>query len=476
MKKYLLLSTSLLCGAVLHSPAAQAQHEQHRPANQPAKTDSLPKKKQVSPPMQHGNAHEGMTGMDHGEMRSMSHAFSLSLPMNRNGSGTGWLPDATPMYAYMTHRGPWMYMLHGAVYGRYTAQNITNPGKRGSESRISVPNWFMGMAQRPVGRNGLLLLRAMVSLDPITEGGAGYPLLFQTGETYEGRPIIDRQHQHDFISELAVGYTQRLSPKVDVSAYIGFPGEPALGPTAFMHRISAFSNPDATLGHHWQDATHILFGVATLGVRVGQFKLEGSSFTGREPDENRFGFDRPTFDSYSGRLSWAPSANWALQVSRGFLKEPEVLHPGEDYNRTTASAIHSQQFSGENRYWTSSLVWGMNQSTEGDHASENAFLLESHLQLNRIGVYGRYEFVQKSAEELFEDPESNGFDHDRIFPINALTGGVNVRVARFAKTLLVAGVQGTFFAADRGLDFTYGPNPISGQVYLRLSPDRMRRY
>lgn len=33
----------------------------------------------------------------------MSHAFSLNLPMNRNGSGTGWLPDAAPMYGYMLH-------------------------------------------------------------------------------------------------------------------------------------------------------------------------------------------------------------------------------------------------------------------------------------------------------------------------------------------------------------------------------------
>lgn len=453
----------------------RAQHEHHAPA----KTDSVPPKKQAPPHQPSSNEHAGHEGMNHGEMnhgdmRSMSHAFSRSLPMNRNGSGTGWLPDATPMYMYMRHRGPWMYMLHGAVYLRYTAQNLNHPRKRGSESRISVPNWVMGMAQRPVGENGLLLLRAMVSLDPLTEGGAGYPLLFQTGESFEGRPLIDRQHPHELISELALGYTQRLNAKTDVSLYLGYPGEPALGPTAFMHRISAFSNPDATLGHHWQDATHILFGVATLGVRVGQFKLEGSSFTGREPDENRYNFERLRFDSYSARLSWAPSVNWALQVSRGFLKEPEALHPGEDFNRTTASVHHSQQYPGENRYWTSAFVWGLNESTEGDHAPEHSALAETHLQLNRLGVYGRYEFVQKSAEELFENPEGDGFDHDRIFSINALTAGLNVQVARFAKTLLVAGVQGTYHAASRDLDFTYGRNPVSAQVYLRLSPDRMR--
>lgn len=157
--------------------------------------------------MNHGAInHESMdhSTMNHGAMGAMSHAFSLSLPMNRNGSGTGWLPDATPMYAYMKHSRDWMLMLHGSVYLRYTGTNLNNPDKRG-RSRFSAPNWVMGMAQRQVGRNGLFLARLMVSLDPITEGGRGYPLLFQTGESYRGQPIVDGQHPHDLVSELAVG-------------------------------------------------------------------------------------------------------------------------------------------------------------------------------------------------------------------------------------------------------------------------------
>ena len=50
----------------------------------------------------------------------------------------------------------------------------------------------------------------MFSLDPITEGGYGYPLLFQTGETWHGQPLHDRQHPHDLVDELAASYSRLI--------------------------------------------------------------------------------------------------------------------------------------------------------------------------------------------------------------------------------------------------------------------------
>src|SRR5205823_1974820 len=144
------------------------------------------------------------------------------------------------------------------------------------------------------------------SLDPLTIGGSGYPLLFQTGESWQGKPLVDYQHPHDLFSELSVTYSHAINKNSNIFAYLGFPGEPALGPTAFMHRPSSFSNPDAPIGHHWQDATHITFGVGTLGFVYNDFKLDASIFTGREPDENRYDFDTPRFDSFSGRLTFNP--------------------------------------------------------------------------------------------------------------------------------------------------------------------------
>lgn len=397
----------------------------------------------------------------------MSHAFSLSLPMNRNGSGTGWLPDASPMYGYMMHGEKWMYMLHGNIFFRYTNQDVTNKGTRG-DSKIDAPNWVMAMGQRRVGKNGLLRFSGMFSLDPLF-GGDGYPLLFQTGETYQDSPLVDRQHPHNLFSELSVGYTQRFSPDLDVFAYLAYPGEPALGPVAFMHRPSSFNNPDSPLGHHWQDATHITFGVATLGVRYKIFKVDASVFTGREPGEARYGFDRPRFDSYSYRLSANPHPQWSLQVSQAFLTSPEPLKPEEDVWRRTASVLHSLPLTGEDASLTSAIVWGYNDA--GGHHQEHSLTLESNFQMARFALYGRYEWVQKSAEELLLEEQ---FGEDQIFNINALTFGANYSVFNHFNTNFSAGIQGSIYLADSLLDPIYGENPFSAQLYLRISPGIMK--
>jgi hypothetical protein len=420
-----------------------------------------------------------MTEMNHSDSTmnhsdsamNMSHSLSRNLPMNRNGSGTSWHPDQTPMYAYMNHaQNSWMMMLHYSLFLRYTSQNSNNPGLRGNDKAIDAPNYVMGMAQRTVGQRGLFSVRAMLSLDPLTVAPNGYPLLFQSGESYNGQRLVDRQHQHDLFSELSVSYSYAISPKADAYVYLGYSGEPALGPPAFMHRISSFNNSDAPLGHHWMDATHITFGVATAGFRYGIAKIEASSFTGREPNENRYGFDPPRFDSYSFRLSVNPSPSLAVQVSHGFIKSPESLAASEDVNRTTASVLHSRVLGNQNRYVTSAFVWGLN-SHDGQH--ENAYLAESSLQLNRVAMYGRYENITKSVYELgllFIDD----LGLPKTVNINNITAGINYRILRYANTDLVAGAQATLSMPDRFLQGIYGKTPVSGQVYLRLTPALMQ--
>src|SRR5260370_38758737 len=110
-------------------------------------------------------------------------------------------------------------------------------------------------------RNGSLQLRGMFSFEPFTFAGGGSAVLFQTGETYKGQPLIDRQHPHDLWMELSAQYTLALGEHGTWFTYFGYPGEPALGPPAFMPRASASENPSAPLSHHFKNSTHISFGV-----------------------------------------------------------------------------------------------------------------------------------------------------------------------------------------------------------------------
>lgn len=115
----------------------------------------------------------------------------------------------------------------------------------------------------------------------------------------------------------------------------------AMGPVAFPHRISARSNPLAPISHHWQDSTHITYGVVTVGVFMRAWKLEGSWFNGREPVENRYGFDLRVPDSFSVRLTVNPTEALSMQVSHGSLKSPESVP--SPWNPTKASSAISHR-------------------------------------------------------------------------------------------------------------------------------------
>ena len=468
----LLISVWIGCAAVVNTASAQHEHEHDR-AQDTTHVERGDALRHGTESDQHASHMEEMEGIEMG----MSSAVLPDLPMSRDGSGTSWHPDASPVFGSHVQAGEWELMFHGNLVVRYNAQDAFDNGTRGDQA-FGAPNWLMAMAQRDLNLNNQVGVRTMISLDPITEGGNGYPLLFQTGETFEEEPLIDRQHPHELFSELAVMYGRSIGERAGFFAYLGFPGAPALGPPVFMHRPSALHLPDSPLGHHWQDATHILFGVATIGFRYDVFKLDGSVFTGREPDENRFDFDRPRFDSYSLRLAANPNDRWALQVSRGFLKEPEVLHPEQNQWRTSASALHVEPLSG-GRVWANSLVWGMNQIADGGHHTDeeppgalHSLTFDSDVQLRRQAFYGRAEWVEKPAGELGLDQ----FGHSRMFGIGALSLGTARDLVTLGIGRLELGGHATFYRVPEDLRPVYGSQPVSLQIYIRLSstPVQMR--
>jgi hypothetical protein len=390
-------------------------------------------------------------------------------PMGQMGSGTAWQPATSPMYMKHKVSGKWLFMFHYETKIGVNAQG----GERGV-TKFESQNWFMPMAYRHVG-SGTLQLRAMFSLEPLTFSGSGSPQLFQTGEVYKGRPIVDAQHPHDLFMELSAQYTVPLGERAAWFTYFGFPGEPALGPVAFMHRTSASENPTAPLTHHLQDSTHIAFGVLTTGFTYRGLKLEGSLFNGREPDERRYNFERGAFNSRAARLSFVPNRNWAFQVSHGFLRNPEQLHEG-DVRRTTASVQYNRPFARGNL--AAAFIWGRNhESHDGEIFNLNGYTFETTANvLDKNYLYTRLELVDKSELLSHAELDRLGFAHDTHpqFRIGAYTFGYVRDVWNTEDVSVGVGGDLTFYSKPALLDSIYGSSPKSYKFFVRIRPARMK--
>ncbi|HEX8494899.1 MAG TPA: hypothetical protein VF658_18805 [Pyrinomonadaceae bacterium] len=391
---------------------------------------------------------------------------SNTLNMSQMGSGTAWQPGTTPMSMYFKYAQGWLFFLHGEAKLGVNSQG----GPRGV-TKFESQNWIMPMAFRRVG-GGTLALRGMFSLEPFTFSPGGSPQLFQTGESYKGRRLVDKQHPHDLFMELSATYTIPLGERATWFAYAGFPGEPALGPTAFMHRWSASENPSAPLAHHLQDSTHISFGVFTTGFTYRWFKLEASVFNGREPDENRYDFEFNPWNSRSARLSFAPNNNWSMQISHGFLKNPEPLEPG-DIRRTTASISYNKNLKRGN--WASSLIWGRNHGQHGgDIFNVNSYTAESTLNFLDLNyVYTRLELVDKNELLEHEELDRLGLAGHPSFRIGAYTFGAAREIWNTEKLSMAVGGDFTFYSKPPVLDELYGSNPTSYKFFIRLRPGKM---
>jgi len=434
----------------------------------PSKTEQQPADSKVDHtshvPPANSNSLMVMSG-DQMAIRVGSNAAN-SIPMGKMGSGTSWQPASTQQSMLHKTSGDWLLMLHYNAFVGVNAQG----GPRGV-AKLESQNWIMPMALRQVG-NGTLELRGMFSFEPFTFPPGGSPLLFQTGETYKGQPLIDRQHPHELFMELSANYTVPLGDRATWFTYFGYPGEPALGPTAFMHRASASENPAAPLAHHLQDSSHISFGVLTTGFTYRWFKLEGSVFNGREPGENRYNFEANPWNSRSARLSFAPNSNWSMQVSHGFLRNPEALEPG-DVRRTTASISYNKVLNQGN--WATSLIWGRNhESHSGEIFNLNGYVAESTVNfLDKNYLYTRLELVDKNQLLRDADRQLLGItEHHPSFRIGAYTFGGARDVWTKEKLSVAIGGDVTFYSKPATLDAIYGSNPTSYRFFLRFRPGK----
>ncbi|SFP93936.1 hypothetical protein [Sphingomonas rubra] len=490
MKTILLAATA---AAALLPVSAAAQHEHHSgqamPMAQSPASESTPTPAllptpsddhagHIMPPA--GHAPPQHDGMAHGSMahdmgftapatyRAASDAALARAPVGtamagmamgtsggwwQQGSGTARLPAAEgPMRGYMTHAGEWMVMAHGYAWGVATAQG----GPRGRNEAF-VQSMAMVMGDRDLGDRLHLQLRAMGSLEPLM-GPRGYTNLFATGEVANGRPLVDRQHPHDLFMELAAKIDYRLDGDATLFLYGGPVGEPALGPSAFMHRGSARYLPLSPITHHWFDSTHITYGVVTAGYSAPLFQLEASAFKGREPDEHRWNIERPRLDSWSVRGTWTPSPFVAVQASHGFLKTPEEQHPDENEHRTTVSVQYARAGV------AATLAYSLKDRSPGEKLP--ALLGEVTWEITRRhAVFGRVENVRN--DELFPDHDSPL--HDRPFRVTKAEAGYAYRLPLVGPLGLALGGTVAAYDKPRALAPAYGRYPVSWTLFAKLA-------
>jgi len=400
----------------------------------------------------HAAAGRGAQMPDGADMNMPMAALLGPYAVTREGSGTSWAPDSTPMSGLMNMHGPWSGMIHGFANLIYDDQG----GPRGDTQTFSN-SMLMLMARREL-TDGAFGLRLMLSGDPFM-GKRGYPLLFQTGETADGKtPLIDRQHPHDLLMEAAATYSHDFTPQSSGFLYVGLPGEPALGPEAFMHRLSGMDNPEAPLSHHWLDSTHVAWGVVTGGYTWTLLKLEASAFNGREPDQFHYNIETRGLDSYSVRATVNPTANLSMQTSYGHLMGPEQLQPNVNVSRTTASATYNAPVA---RWWQTTVAVGHNSPSAG--AGSNAWLLESALKLGLAHtVFARAERVGK--DELFLPGQPL---YGPTYTIEKLSVGYIHDLVHAGALDLGLGALVSTYSYPSVLNSAYGYRPTSFMVFVR---------
>jgi hypothetical protein len=445
----------LLAGGALLAVAAPAMAQSHDHHTAPVPAPEVETETRPAEEIAQDEAMDGQAHKSHRMPRDNADMDPVAVTPHGagEGSGTARLPanEAMSHGAMVGLGGDASLMLHGFVWPVYTDQG----GPRGDD-KLYVQSMAMATVTAPF-EGGKFTARAMLSLEPAMRHD-GYPNLFASGEVAYGEPLVDRQHPHDLFMELAGRLDLDIAPGTTAFLYGGPVGEPALGPSGFMHRASARYNPEAPITHHWFDSTHITYGVVTAGVSAPRWQLEASAFRGREPDEFRWNIETPKLDSWSARASFAPSDAWLLQASYGQIDEPEALHPGEDEHRTTVSAHYNN-----GRGLSSMAAFSAKNRVPGDTLT--AWLGEVNWDVtDRHTLFGRVENVKN--DELFH--EHTHPLHDQPFRVTKFQAGYAYRLPLGPVNLALGGTVATY-AKPAALDPYYGSSPIGYTVFARFS-------
>lgn len=396
-----------------------------------------------------------MPGMDHSAMPGMGHAAMPAMTMNspevgmagisgargfypyeRDASGTAWQPDASPRQGLRLPRGPWLVTLSTFMQAGYARLDGFQTTQQGFTSGV-----ITAAARRDLENMDVIQLRARIRPNTAVASTFANPR--------------DRQVPSAVASELSGSYSHRLNITDTVFAYAAVVGQPALGPPVFFDRLSSGDSPLAPIYVQRPEAAEAAAGVVTGGWAHGDWKVEGSGFTGRAPLPNRL--MTPGVDSWSVRLSLNPTARLSLQTSFAVLHSPNSQLPAINPNIWSTSAIYTRPM-GAIGWWSTTVSFARSAARQLP-APLDAWLLESAVSNGPWTGFARA-----------EQGDLRGLASPRI-PIQTVrkTSFGAVRDWRLREHLRLG--LGGLYALGRPSPATksaYGSGPSGAMVFLRL--------
>jgi hypothetical protein len=363
----------------------------------------------------------------------------------RNISGTAANPGDSPHNALLYEGERWRVFREDLTFLTYETQT----GPANPEHKLFSTNWLAAGGQREVGENGLLLLRARVSLEAASVPDDGYPMLLQSAPGAGGP---DRQPGHDFAGELAAHFASRLGGTSFLHLYAAPVGDPAFGSVPFAQRASAREFAAAPFSYAAQELTHHETGVVTAGYANHFFGLEGSAFHDTPPESGDFKIHFGGLDAWSARATITPAANWSLQVSSAS-------------NRNDRSAKRQSASISYGNTWRTgdfnvSAIWGKDDRFTGD-----ALLFEATLRLSKNYFLARFESVKDSTHPFVVGGKRIG------------SGQIGYTRDLFARPGSRVGIGALidYHTQTHELSAVYGHKPQDVYFFIRTRTDPFRR-
>lgn len=337
-----------------------------------------------------------------------------------------------------------------------------------AKPKLSSPNMFMLDVGRTV-KNHYLNIDFMGTLEKWTFPEKGYPELLQIGETdADGNPYLDAQHPHSSpIMGLTFSDTIKLEHNKDhLRLFFAPRGAATEGPIAFMHRPTAFLNPDAPLGHHiGQDVGHITSTVLGASLALGDTIYQVSTFNGKEPEPTKVDLPMAELNSQAGRVIRRFSPYLTVMVSLSYVKDPEGHH--DNQRRVSTSAYSTHELKNWKLY--NSLIYG-NVSNYESAPSLSSLVQEFLLNQNSKNIWTRVEFVERTARQLLV---SSASQQDDPAWVTGLTIGYTHFVKEFENSDFGVGTSFTKNFLPNQFESSYEGDPWSMRIFIEARGMKM---